>query len=363
MIKHLSIFILAVCPFLQSYAQADMAYDAIVAQDGSGKYTTVQAAVDDAPSNCTWPWRIFVKNGSYEEQVTIPKEKTYIHLIGEDRDHTIIHLRMNVGGKPKEGEAEEKTKYWECSVHNPASGVYQYKEAVCNVWGDHFYAENIAYVNDFGVDMQSGPQALAMSTQADCVAFYRCAFRSYQDTWMTSKNDSHRLYVKECYIEGAVDYFYGGGDALLENCTFYNLRSGAIIVAPCHKEAKWGYVFKNCIVDGNELAANVKRWGVKLGRPWHNSPKAVYINTTLNIPIAAEGWTNMGTIPALFAEYGTRDTEGNEVDLSQRKTTYQTKESEGSCRAVITQEEAEKYTYEEIIVGKDGWNPRSQMKP
>lgn len=32
---------------------------------------------------------------------------------------------------------------------------------------------------------------------------------------------------------------------------------------------------------------------LKLGRPWHNSPKAVYINTIMLIPVAEEGWTNM----------------------------------------------------------------------
>lgn len=39
---------------------------------------------------------------------------------------------------------------------------------------------------------------------------------------MTSNTDGDRLYVKDCLIEGAVDYFYGGGDALVENCTLYN---------------------------------------------------------------------------------------------------------------------------------------------
>lgn len=111
---------------------------------------------------------------------------------------------------------------------------------------------------------------------------------------MTSRTDSHRLYAKDCWIEGAVDYFYGSGDALLENCTLYNLRSGSVIVAPSHKNVRFGYVFRNCIVDGNTAAADGKQ---KLGRPWHNSPRAVYIHTTMRIPLAPEGWTNMGAIP------------------------------------------------------------------
>ena len=180
---------------------------------------------------------------------------------------------------------------------------------------------------------------------------------------MTSTNDSHRHYVKDCWIEGAVDYFYGGGDALLENCTLYNVRSGSVIVAPCHKDAKFGYIFRDCIVDGNASAADGKQ---KLGRPWHNSPRAVYIHTTMRIPLAPEGWTNMGAIPGLFAEYDSRDAEGNVLDLSLRKTEYDGRgpnnPPKGSCRATVTKEEADSYVYERIIPGNDGWDPRTMME-
>ena len=56
------------------------------------------------------------------------------------------------------------------------------------------------------------------------MTFYNCKFRSFQDTWQTSsRNMAARHYVKDCWIEGAVDYFYGGGDVLLEGCTLYNV--------------------------------------------------------------------------------------------------------------------------------------------
>lgn len=341
--------------------QTTSAYQAVVAQDGSGNYTTVQAAIDAAPDSCQEPWRILVKNGSYEEQVVVPRAKSYIHLIGEDKEKTIIHLRLNVGGKPEKPE-DDKTGFWACSVHNPESAVYKYEGAVVNVKGDYFYSENISYINDYGVEAQNGPQALAMKLQGDCAAFYNCIFRSFQDTWMTSTKDGHRLYVKDCFIEGAVDYFYGGGDALLENCTLYNVRDASVIVAPCHTNPRFGYVFLNCKVDGNADAA---KGNVKLGRPWHNSPRAVFIQTRMQIPIAEEGWTNMGAIPALFAEYDSRDSVGNVLDLSHRKTEYEGRGDSprtGSCPATISAEEAKRYTYENIIMANDGWNPRLYMK-
>ena len=200
-------------------------YQAVVAQDGSGDYTSVQDAVNAAPENRREPWLIFVKNGSYREQVVVPPTKTYIHLIGQDKNKTIIHHNLNVGGKPEEGIEPSKAAFWKHSVHNPASEVHKFEGSVVYVKGNHFYTENISYINDWGVDNQNGPQALAMSSQADCASFNNCILRSFQDTWMTSRNDSHRLYVKDCWIEGAVDYFYGSGDALLENCTLYNVES------------------------------------------------------------------------------------------------------------------------------------------
>ncbi len=57
-------------------------FDAIVAQDCSGDYATVQDAIDAAPANRVKPWLIFVKNGNYNEHVDIPASKPMLHIIG-----------------------------------------------------------------------------------------------------------------------------------------------------------------------------------------------------------------------------------------------------------------------------------------
>ena len=49
---------------------------------------------------------------------------------------------------------------------------------------------------------------------------------------------------KRLLYQGAVDYFYGGGDVLAESCTFYNVRSGSVIVAPSHENPAYGYAFR-----------------------------------------------------------------------------------------------------------------------
>lgn len=347
-------------------AQAASPYQAVVAADGSGDYLTVGEAIAAAPAVHEGAWKILVKRGEYRELVKIPAEKRNIHLIGEGRDKTIIHHPINYGGAPDANPRYRLTDYWKWSKNNPESSVAGDMTAVVDVRGDGFLAWGIGFVNDWGVESWSGPQALAMYSNADRVAFGECALRSFQDTWRTPDADSHRNYAGGCLIEGAVDYIYGGGDVFVEGSTLYNVRSGSVIVAPNHGDPEWGYVFRDCVIDGNFEAADGKQ---KLGRPWQRKPRAVYINTIALIPITEGGWDEMGTIPGIFAEYNTVGRDGKAVDLSRRKTHYKPNRrgkngedlGEGDCQAVLTPEQAAGYTYSNVVAGKDGWDPRAMM--
>ena len=338
--------------------KAGKLFDAIVDISGGGDYTGVQQAIDHAPSNLTRPWRIFIKEGQYVGLIRIPENKPYIYLIGADKDSTIISFGINCANpaNPKDaGQQYSKVNF------------NQQDCAVVVVNAANFYAENISFVNTYGVEAQNGPQALAMKTTSDRVAFFNCRFRSFQDTWMTSTLSANdRTYANHCWIEGAVDYFYGGGNAFIEHSTLYNVRSGSVIVAPRHPlDTKWGYVFSHCIIDGNKAAADGR---TKLGRPWHDAPKAVYLNTILKIPLSPEGWTDMGPAAKLFAEYNTRNQDGTLVDLSKRRTWYTQSKGEGGkvikgLQAVLTKEQAATYSYDHVVVAADGWNPRQFFAP
>src|SRR5258708_28648955 len=72
------------------YTHAHAQYDLVVAKDGSGNFTTVQAAINAAPTGRTTPYRIFIHNGKYRETVTIPSNKPFIQLIGESVAGTLI---------------------------------------------------------------------------------------------------------------------------------------------------------------------------------------------------------------------------------------------------------------------------------
>ncbi|MDE6378570.1 MAG: Ig-like domain-containing protein, partial [Duncaniella sp.] len=316
-------------------------FDAIVAADGSGDYETVQAAVDAAPAGRVKPWLIFVKNGNYKEHVDIPASKPYLHFIGQDRDKTVILDDKLCGGAG--------------ALHVSVGATVVVKSNDC-------FFENITLENSYGHEKQDGPQALALNTSGDRTIFNNVAMLSYQDTWITPSTSKYRAFVKNSLIEGAVDFIYNSGDIYLEGDTLLiNRKSGGYIVAPSHGEdVKWGYVFNNCVITAPGVPSETTIW---LGRPWHNAPKTVFLNTRAEVTIPATGWyETMGGLPAIWADWNTTDANGNLLDLSNRRDTYyyetETKEKVyGKAKNRLTDEEAAEYTIKNVLSGDDNWEP------
>ena len=339
-------------------------YDAIVAQDGSGDYTTVQAAIDAAPEGRGKPWLIFIKNGQYKEHVDVPATKPYLHFIGQSRDGVVIKDDRLSGGD---------------------NAVHVSIGATVVVNADNTFFESLTMENIYGHEKQNGPQALALNTGGDRICLNNVALLSYQDTWITTSTQKNRHYIKNSLIEGAVDFIYNGGDVYLDGDTLeINRPSGGYIVAPNHTaDTKWGYVFKNNVLRAHPGVNVTDIW---LGRPWHNQPKTVFINLQTFINIPAKGWyETMGGLPSLWADYNTVDANGNPVDLSQREDTYYytqyykmvdgekviatsrpeasdmpnwTEEKVyGTAKNYLTDEEAAQYTIKNVMGGDDNWQP------
>ncbi|MCM1076692.1 MAG: pectinesterase family protein [Bacteroides sp.] len=315
-------------------------FDAIVAADGSGNYKSVQEAIDAAPANRVKPWLIFVKNGNYKEHIDIPASKPFLHFIGQDRDKAVILDDRLCGGENAYGVGEGAT--------------------VVIKSNDCFF-ENITLENSHGHEKQAGPQALALNTSCDRTIFNNVAMLSYQDTWITPSTSNYRAFVKNSLIEGAVDFIYNSGNIFLESDTLLiNRKSGGYIVAPSHAaDVEWGYVFNNCVITAPGVPSETDVW---LGRPWHNSPKTVFLNTRAEVTIPASGWyETMGGLPVLWADWNTTDANGNLLDLSQRRDTYyKTVDGEkvyGTAKNFLTDEEAAQYTIKNVLSGKDNWQP------
>jgi pectin methylesterase-like acyl-CoA thioesterase len=326
-------------------------YDAVVAADGSGNYKTVQQAINAMPDNRTLPWLIFVKNGIYNELVRVPSTKAKLHLIGQDKEKTIIQYKINYAGTSSD-------LGWEFS--NIRLGVADGSTVVVDA--PDFFTENISYINSWGYGQKSGPQALALISNGDRIVVNNCKLLSYQDTWKTTSYSYNRGYSKNCFIEGAVDFIYSSGDYYFDNCTLnINRTSGGYIVAPSHDaSSKWGYIFMNCSIIAPTYTT------VYLGRPWHNAPKTSFVNTTLGryLSIYPVGWyEQMGGIPAIFADYNTRNYLGDAVDLSKRINYYWFTDSntgqkvEGYAQKTLTPEQVASYTVRNVLSGSDTWHP------
>ncbi len=319
-------------------------YDAVVAQDGTGDYKTVQEAIDAAPTGRTQPWLIFIKKGVYKGHHDIPATKPYLHFIGQGRNLVSISDNRLSGGD---------------NAYPVSTG------ATLTANSDNLYFEGINFVNSWGVENNNGPQALALFTVGDRIVLNKVGLLSYQDTWLTTTKLNNRHYIKDSWIEGAVDFIYGQGNVYLDQDTINIVRkSGGYIVAPNHsKGTTWGYVFMNNIITAPGKPSDTDVW---LGRPWHESPITVFINTKSYVKIPAGGWyPTMGGLPKLWAEYNTMDGNGNPVDLSHRITEYyyykddaKTEKVTGkSEKAVLTAEEAAQYTVKNVLSGNDAWQP------
>lgn len=317
-------------------------YDAVVAADGTGNYKTIQEAIDAAPQSAAKPYLIFIKKGTYTGHVTIPATKSFIHLIGQGRNFVTV-------------------------ADNRTSGANQYginDGATMDVESDNNYFEGFDLINSWGTEQNAGPQALALASNGDKLVMNKMGLRSYQDTWYTGGTTDHRAYIACSWIEGAVDFFYGKGDIMITEDTINIVRkSGGYIVAPNHTaDTKWGYVFLNNVITAPGTPSETSVW---LGRPWHENPKTVFINTKAEVTIPATGWYPvMGGLPALWAEYNTMDSEGNPVDLSHRRTDYYYLNGTDTIwgkseTAVLSAAQAAQYTVKNVCGGDDVWSPEA----
>ena len=300
---------------------AAVSFNAVV---GEGEtYTTIQAAIDAAPADGT-PYYIFIKKGTYEGHVQINRANT--HLVGQNKQNTIITWNK---------------------LHTEGGGSVDTNASV-NVTASDVSLDNLTIRN---TRIDEG-QALALYTKADRIILTNCNLEGWQDTYRTG-NDGQRHLVRNCKITGTTDFVYNRGEVFFDCDTLHVLRNTNVIVAPDHINAKYGYVFSDCVITAEQSGSTTA-----LGRPWGNTPKVSYLNTRLTngVSITAEGWNNMGGLPIQMAEYNTLDANGNAVDLSQRKTSFTAEGNTRSSKAVLGKVEADSYKLDYVLRGSDNWD-------
>lgn len=255
-------------------------YDAVVENKAQ-----LLAALADADG--TNRYKIYVKNGTYDLGTTINTEvKSNVSIIGESQNGVVIKNKPTTAGLGS--------------------------TSTLKISGDNVYIENVTLKNEYPYTGNDGV-AVALWGRGTNNTLRNVTLDSNQDTYWTNGGTDSKYYLENCTIKGTVDYICGTGNVWFEGCTLYmNQRSsGGVIVAPqTDAESAYGYVFNNCVVDGDAGQAGQYR----IGRPWGGSPAATFINTTFKILPNAAGYDKMtDNLTLRFHEYGSKDASGNAI--------------------------------------------------
>ena len=208
---------------------AQFTVDAAGKSDASN-FVTVQAAIDAAVAlgNKVPPVFIRVQPGTYRETVCLPSSGTpaiRLYSVDSDASHTVIVFN---NGNPTVDAA--KTNGNKCNS-SPANPIGTSGSATFAVNAADFQAKNLTFSNDYvkGSFAGSNQSAVALMTQGDKIVLENVRLLGHQDTfYMKSGNVDQvsRVYVKNSYIEGDVDFIFGRGTAVLDNCTIHTLNTG-----------------------------------------------------------------------------------------------------------------------------------------
>lgn len=241
----------------------------IVAQDGSGNYTTVQAALNAVPKNNKTPITIYIKPGIYKEKLYLDSTRKGVHLEGADKFTTILTYDDHTGKVSPNGD----------SINTRSS--YSFLIAA-----DDFSANNITFQNDAGF---TAGQAVAAEVRGDKAVFTNCRFVGNQDVLFTNSERSRQYYFN-CYIEGTTDFIFGSATAWFEHCHIHSKKNSHVTAASTPKDHPYGYVFNDCVLTGDTSLHSVS-----LGRPWRPYASVTYLHCYLGPHFKTEGWSNWNT--------------------------------------------------------------------
>ncbi|KAI4301747.1 hypothetical protein L6164_034994 [Bauhinia variegata] len=265
--------------------------DVVVAKDGSGNVKSVNEALKKVPKKNSKPFIIYVKEGVYNEYVTVERRMTHVVIIGDGGEKTRI-----TGNK------------------NFIDGVNTYKTATVAVEGDHFMAVNIGFENSAGAEKH---QAVALRVGADMSVFYKCTMDGYQDTLYAH---TKRQFYRDCAISGTIDFVFGDALSIFQNCTFKVRKpmenQQCIVTAHGRKDRHEPTAI---IIQGGSIVSDPSFYPVRLtnkaylARPWKAYSRTIIMDAFIDDLITPDGYlpwqinlTNVGTTTCFYSEFNDR---------------------------------------------------------
>ncbi len=244
----------------------DKDHNIIVDASGNGNVPTIQQALDLAPQDDS-PYTIFIKPGNYREKLRVTRSNT--HFIGSGKSKTQISYTSANGLLAKDG------KIWAT-----------YNSYVVNADAKHVTFQDLTIENSFDflanqrkldsdTSKITATQAVALlvGENGDQIECKNCTLKSFQDTLYVSAG---RSYFESVDIWGTVDFIFGGGTALFNQCQLVcrwrddvedNSPWGYVSAPSTLLDQEFGLVFYQCDIQQENI--QVPQGSYKLGRPWH----------------------------------------------------------------------------------------------
>jgi pectinesterase len=279
----------------------------VVAQDGTGDFDTIQAAVDAMKSFPPDRVTIYVKPGVYREKLVVHEWNTRLSIVGEDAHRTRItfddHFKRVARGRNS-----------------------TFFTATVQVNADDFFARGLTIENTAG----DVGQAIALAVNANRAVFRNVRLLGNQDTLYVT-GEGKRMFFDDCYIEGTTDFIFGGASAVFRHCHIHAKSNSYITAASTPARADFGLVFI-----GARLTAAPGVDSAYLGRPWREHAQTVFINSEMDSHIVAAGWHNWDKRDAektvYYAEFGSSGPGGDPA--GRVAWSRQLDNAEASCYAV-----------------------------
>jgi pectinesterase len=223
----------------------------IVDINGSGDFTSIQAAINSIPDT-TWHKArvIFIKNGLYNEKLMI--EKHQIIFEGESREKVIITQSIS----RDEFRCDHKDDWGVATVNVNGNDITFLNLTIKNNYGfEHDAETTIPCLNDTvthqAIIRKSGHQMALRTMKATRFRAINCTFSAFGGDTVSPWNvENGMFYFKDCRMEGGVDFYCPRGWAWAENCEFYAHSGTASIWHDGSKNPDSKSVLMNCKFSG-----------------------------------------------------------------------------------------------------------------
>ncbi|KAH6767985.1 methylesterase PCR A [Perilla frutescens var. frutescens] len=271
--------------------------DIVVAKDGSGNYTTVKEAIAAAPEKREKRYVIYIKKGTYEENVEVGKKKKNLMIVGDGMDSTVITGSLNV-----------------------ADGSTTFNSATFAAVGEGVILQDLRIANTAGPEKH---QAVALRVGADKSVINRCRMDGYQDTLYAH---SLRQFYRDSHVTGTVDFIFGNAAVVFQKCKLEarkpmkGQKNMVTAQGRTDPNQNTGTSIQDCrITASSELEAAKSSFPTYLGRPWKEYSRTVVMQSYIGDHVDPAGWAEWSggfALDTLY--YGEYMNEGPGAGTSKR---------------------------------------------